>query len=124
MQLSDHDLKQLDEQRVRSLQAKDLRSLSLKLLADLKEARDREGKQETQTKDPPPDEEDTKGVERKEREPSEKPRGKPGKPKGTPGHGRSLERGVTAERTHRPESCAVCGKPLPPEAPQPAHNGH
>jgi transposase len=164
MQLSDHDLKQLDEQRVRTLQAEDLRSLSLKLLADLKEARDRlnqspdnssrppssrapwekasgdeasedeqegveaaaldrEGKQETQTKDPPPDEQDTEGVERKEREPSEKPRGKPGKPVGTPGHGRSVELPITAEQTHRPETCALCGKPLPADTPQQAHNG-
>jgi len=41
MQLSEHDLKQLDEQTIRSLQAERLRTLSLKLLADLKEARDR-----------------------------------------------------------------------------------
>ena len=41
MQLSEHDLKQLDEETIRSLQAEKLRTLSLKLLADLKEARDR-----------------------------------------------------------------------------------
>ena len=41
MQLSEHDLKQLDEETIRSLQARPLRTLSLKLLADLKEARDR-----------------------------------------------------------------------------------
>ncbi len=41
MQLSEHDLKQLDEQIIRSLQADRLRTLSLKLLADLKEVRDR-----------------------------------------------------------------------------------
>ena len=41
MQLSEHDLKQLDEETIRSLQAERLRTLSLKLLADLKEARDR-----------------------------------------------------------------------------------
>jgi transposase len=157
MQLSDHDLKQLDEERVRSLRAEDLCSLSLKLLADLKEARDRlhqspdnssrppnsrapwekasgdepaavepavvdrEGKQEA--KAPHPDEQDTQGVERKESEPAEKPRGKPGKPKGAPGHGRSVELAVTAQQTHRTNSCALCGKPLPADAPQQAHNG-
>ncbi len=41
MQLSEHDLKQLDEEKIRSLQAEALQTLSLKLLADLKEARDR-----------------------------------------------------------------------------------
>jgi transposase len=41
MQLSEHDLKQLDEETIRSLQAGTLQTLSLKLLADLKEARDR-----------------------------------------------------------------------------------
>ena len=41
MQLSEHDLKQLDEETIRSLQAGALCTLSLKLLADLKEARDR-----------------------------------------------------------------------------------
>jgi len=41
MQLSEHDLKQLDDETIRSLQAETLRTLSMKLLADLKEARDR-----------------------------------------------------------------------------------
>ena len=41
MQLSEHDLKQLDEETIRSLAAENLCTLSLKLLADLKEARDR-----------------------------------------------------------------------------------
>ena len=41
MQLSEHDLKQLDEETIRSLEAGTLRTLSVKLLADLKEARDR-----------------------------------------------------------------------------------
>jgi len=41
MQLSEHDLKQLDEETIRSLQAETLRTLALKLLADLKAARDR-----------------------------------------------------------------------------------
>ena len=41
MLLSEHDLKQLDEETIGSLQTERLRTLSLKLLADLKEARDR-----------------------------------------------------------------------------------
>jgi transposase len=59
---------------------------------------DREGKQEAQAKNArPPHEQDTQGVERKESEPADKPRGKPGKPKGAPGHGRSVELAVTAQ---------------------------
>ena len=41
MQLSEHDLEQLDEQRLLGLPMEALRNVSLKLLADLKEARDR-----------------------------------------------------------------------------------
>jgi hypothetical protein len=41
MQLSVHDLKQLDEERILSLRTERLQTLSLKLLADLKEAHDR-----------------------------------------------------------------------------------
>jgi len=41
MRLSEHDLKQLDEQTILSLQAEALQRLSVKLLADLKEALDR-----------------------------------------------------------------------------------
>ena len=41
MKLSEHDLKQFDDETIRSLPAEILRTLSSKLLADLKEARDR-----------------------------------------------------------------------------------
>ena len=41
MWLSDHDLKQIDEDYVRTLEADKLRGLCLKVLADLKETRDR-----------------------------------------------------------------------------------
>jgi len=41
MWLSDHDLKQIDEDYVRTLEADKLRGLFLKVLADLKETRDR-----------------------------------------------------------------------------------
>ena len=162
MQLSEHDLKQLDEERVRSLTAESLCTLSLKLLADLKEARDRlnqspdnssrppssrapwekastdgqsdgkdewppeadrKGKQEAEPDDPPTDTQDTKDVEQEESKPTKKGQGKPGKPKGTPGHGRTVELPVTAERTHRPDNCALCERTLPPDAPLRAHNG-
>ena len=41
MWLSDHDLKQIGEDYVRTLEADKLRGLFLKVLADLKETRDR-----------------------------------------------------------------------------------
>ncbi len=41
MRLSEHDLKQIDEEYVRTLEAETLRGLLLKVLADLKETRDR-----------------------------------------------------------------------------------
>jgi len=164
MQLSEHDLKQLDEETIGSLQAESLRTLSLKLLADLKEARDRlnqcpenssrppssrapwerassdaqddseqedeepaerarKGEQEADTNDPSTGAQDTKGVEKDQSKPTEKSRGKPGKPKGAPGYGRSVELAVTAQRTHRPGECALCGQSLPPNAPQRAYTG-
>ena len=53
MQLSEHDLKQLDEATIRSLQAGALCTLSLKLLADLKEARDRLNRSPDNSSRPP-----------------------------------------------------------------------
>ena len=41
MQLSDHDLSQLDVEEFLNLSEADLRHLSIKLLTDLKEARER-----------------------------------------------------------------------------------
>jgi hypothetical protein len=41
MHLSDHSLRQIDDDYVRSLETDALRDLSLRLLADLKEARER-----------------------------------------------------------------------------------
>ena len=53
MQLSDHDLKQLDEDYLRSLPAEPLRTLSSKLLSDLKEAHDRLNQNPTNSSRPP-----------------------------------------------------------------------
>ena len=53
MQLSDHDLKQLDEAYLRSLSAEPLRTLSSKLLSDLKEAHDRLNRNPTNSSRPP-----------------------------------------------------------------------
>lgn len=53
MQLSDHDLKQLDEEYLHSLPAEPLRTLSSKLLSDLKEAHDRLNQNPTNSSRPP-----------------------------------------------------------------------
>ncbi len=162
MQLSEHDLKQLDEETIRSLAAESLCTLSLKLLADLKEARDRlnqspdnssrppssrapwerassdaqdddeqedekpreaDRQEEAEPKDPSTGAQDTKDSEQEQSKPTEKGQGKPGKPKGAPGYGRTVELAVTAQSTHRPGECALCGQSLPPDAPQQAYTG-
>ena len=53
MQLSDHDLKQLDDDYLRSLPAEPLRVLSSKLLSDLKEAHDRLNQNPSNSSRPP-----------------------------------------------------------------------
>ena len=53
MQLSDHDLKQLDEEYLRSLSAEPLRTLSSKLLSDLKEAHHRLNQNPSNSSRPP-----------------------------------------------------------------------
>jgi transposase len=53
MHLSDHDLKQLDDDYLRGLSAESLRSLSGKLLADLKEAHDRLNQNPSNSSRPP-----------------------------------------------------------------------
>jgi transposase len=53
MQLSDHDLKQLDDAYLGRLPMEPLRGLSSKLLADLKEARERLNQNPSNSSRPP-----------------------------------------------------------------------
>jgi len=53
MHLSDHDIKQLNEDKLRELSAGSLCGLSIKLLADLKEARDRLNRTPQNSSQPP-----------------------------------------------------------------------
>ncbi len=53
MHLKDHDLRQIDEKRIGSLSAPQLRPLALKLLQDLKEARERLHENPTNSSCPP-----------------------------------------------------------------------
>jgi hypothetical protein len=84
---------------------------------------DREGEEEAEVNDRSSGSEDTKGADQEETRPTEKGQGKPGKRQGAPGYGRTVELAVTAERTHRPEQCALCAQALPPAAPQRAYTG-
>jgi transposase len=69
MHLSDHDLKQLDDDYLRGLPAESLRLLSGKLLADLKEAHDRLNQNPSNSSRPPstraPWDKDDSGVDEK-----------------------------------------------------------
>ena len=53
MHLSDHSLRQIDDAYIRSLDPEALRGLSLRLLADLKEARERLNQGPTNSSRPP-----------------------------------------------------------------------
>ena len=140
MHLSDHSLRQMDEDYVQSLEVEALRGLSLRLLADLKEARDWLNQGPENSSRPPSSrvpwdrkgggrdgeaepEADPRVVignrepETTEVKPAEaKPARKPGKQPGAPGIGRTQVFQAHEERAHYPERCAGCGGPLAPAA--------
>lgn len=133
MVLSKHDLKQIDKEYLEELPSGKLLEVSLKLLADLKEAHDHlnqtpqnssrpsgslapwegsvvneddssEGENEKQ--------DDGERAERKTNEREQQPKKKRGKQKGAPGHGHKVEMEVTRVEIHRAEICAACGGEL------------
>jgi hypothetical protein len=142
MQLSRHDLAQLDEAYLAGLQEPSLRALSLKLLADLKEAHERLAQDPSNSSRPPSSrapweaaqagEEQGKtlaqsaeagdgqeatppepGVESESDAPSDAGEARrPGRRPGAPGHGRTQCLAVHAERHHHPPGCAICGRSL------------
>jgi hypothetical protein len=145
MHLSDHSLRQIDEDYVQSLEVEALRGLSLRLLADLKEARDRLNQGPENSSRPPgsrlpwdrkgggrdgeaePEagtlvaignrEPETAEAKPAEAKPAEmKPARKPGKQPGAPGIGRTQVFQAHEEQAHYPERCAGCGGPLAPAA--------
>jgi len=149
MKLKDHDLKQIDEDYLGGLPPDKLVEVSLKLLADLKEARDRLNQTPKNSSRPSgncapweggPVAEDSPVAQgpNKEAEPEEKKKKKdrdqkqskagpgkkkPGKQKGAKGHGRKVELAVTGVKTHRAEECAMCGDELGEEAKFEARTG-
>ncbi len=148
MELKDHDLKQIDRAYLETLEPDKLVEVSLKLLEELKEARDRLNQTPQNSSRPsgsfapweggivsdgsPVEEEPDKELEEEE---SKKKRNsnrqsKPGqrnksrgKQKGAKGHGRKVELAVTDVEIHRAEECATCGDELGAEAEFEARTG-
>ncbi len=139
MHLSPHSLRQIDDAYLRSLDPAALQSLSLRLLADLKEAWDRLNQGPENSSRPPSSRApwDRQGGGRDaeadaiaaagdrepapaeakpaEAEPAQTPAArKPGKQPGAPGIGRTQVFQANAEQAHYPDTCAGCGRPLDP----------
>lgn len=141
MHLSEHSLRQLDPAYLDSLGEAALRTLSVKLLDDLKEARDRLNQGPENSSRPPSsrapwerksgaggeaDEErtddelgpETVEAHRAKTPPAERlpaetpPARKVGKQPGAAGIGRTQVFHAQEERPHYPEVCAGCGRPL------------
>lgn len=142
MHLSDHSLRQIDDAYVQSLDVEALRGLSVRLLADLKDARDRLNQGPDNSSRPPSsrvpwdrsgggpadaadaaDDGPESGPADAKPEPAEPPSAKakpaqvpaarkPGKQPGTPGVGRTQVFQAHAEQPHYPNACAGCGRPL------------
>src|SRR5512143_1493949 len=149
MHLSDHSLRQLDETYLGSLGEEALRALSGKLLADLKEARERLNQGPDNSSRPPSSrapwergkragEADAANGLREgkpaEAEPAEgkpaeakrtavKPARKAGKQPGAPGAGRTQVLHTHEEQAHYPVACAGCGRPLAEGAGAVAYTG-
>ncbi|WP_154724786.1 IS66 family transposase [Candidatus Contendibacter odensensis] len=130
--MSDYSLRQMDDDYVRSLEAEALRGLSLRLLADIKEARERLNQGPGNSSRPPSsrvpwergasldptDESDEAKLDEAEpgaAEPAKTPPARqPGKQPGTPGIGRTQVFQAHEERAHHPAVCAGCGEALEP----------
>jgi hypothetical protein len=152
MQLTREDLTQLDEAYLRRLGEGSLRDLSVKLLADLKEAHERLGQDPSNSSRPPSsqapweqpqwedtagegapddgeqgDEEAARSASDASREPTPTEEQSPapaGQRPGAPGHGRTQCLAVHEERHHHPEICAACGASLFAAADERAVSAH
>lgn len=135
MRLNDHSLRQIDDAYLRSLEPEVLYDLSLRLLADLKEARDclNEGPENSSrppssralwertsgehlTDEDPEDGELTQDSgEVADAQPVDAQRArKAGKQAGAPGIGRTQVFQAHEEQAHYPDVCAGCGQTLDP----------
>jgi len=152
MRLKDHDLKQIDRAYLGALPPDKLVEVSVKLLEDLKEARDRLNQTPQNSSRPsgsyapweggivsdgspveegPNKEAAEKGKKKKKRrtkrgskaEQGEQTKKKQGKQKGAQGHGRKVELAVTDVRIQKAEECAACDEQLGEEAKFEARTG-
>lgn len=147
MVLKDHDLKQIDKTYLEGLSADKLLEVSMKLLADLKEARDRLNQTPQNSSRPSGSyapweggiktgsspiaeasvKEDGRREEKEQKKSRPSQRGrqkkKQGKQAGAKGHGRKVELSVTEVKVHRAEECAMCGNKLGEEAEFKAQTG-
>ncbi len=147
--LKDHDLKQIDRDYVEGLEQDKLVEVSLKLLADLKEARDRLNQTPQNSSRPSgsyalweggivsdgspvekPAVKEAEAEKKKKRNKKQSKAGqedqshkKPGKQKGGKGHGRQVELEVTEVEIHKAEECAACNEKLGEEAEFEARTG-
>ena len=135
MHLSPHSLRQIDDVYLQSLEVEALRGLSMRLLADLKEAWDRLDQGPDNSSRPPssrapwerqgstPESDEAPEDHQLDLAPAEaqpaeakpaeaKPVRKPGKQRGAPGIGRTQVFQAHEERPHYPEVCAGGGRPL------------
>jgi hypothetical protein len=141
MQLSDRDLSELDEEDLLNLPEEVLRFLSIHLLNDLKEARERLNQNSRNSSRPPSseapwekdgdqnesesveadnnanqtepnlDKESSQKTQQTENNATEEKR-KPGKQPGAQGFGRQQTLAVTDYREHHPEQCEICCQSL------------
>ena len=154
MQLSRHDLAQLDEAYLAGLPEGSLRVLSVKLLIDLKDAVERLDQSPSNSSRPPSSRAPWEGAGSQRHEtrgqnaeespagdspqpapsaPGEVPEGqppkeeeprRPGQRPGAPGHGRTQCLEVHQERHHHPAVCAACGAPLGEGHPERTASAH
>lgn len=121
MQLSRHDLFQLDEAALRRLSDEQLRVLSVKLLADLKAAHERLDQNSRNSSRPPSSEPPWQGKPEEENEDGTQPSGEAGKEAGAPERDEKKP-SAGAERANR-ESGNGQKQPRPPGQ-QPGAPGH
>ncbi len=135
MHLNDHSLRQIDDAYLRSLEPEALCALSLRLLADLKEARDRLHQGPENSSRPPSSRapwERTSGGQVSDEDPEDgelrpalaevaevqaaevQAARKAGKQPGAPGIGRTQVFQAHEEQAHYPAVCAGCGQTLDP----------
>ena len=141
MDISNHDLIELDEERLLNLSEDELRRLSVKLLNDLKEARERLEQNSRNSSRPPSselpwnkhqnqqdDHDESEEPPDSADEKRDKPvlpkdaddqtqsasidRRKPGKQPGAQGFGREQQLSVTHQQDHIPTICSCCGATL------------